>query len=133
LGDDTSPKELLTKGIQTVKDQQGNLTATVFDLDGPGLSGNELLIKALRYRGNFREYAELGDWKRDDPKAAAEQASDDFFWFSRSSCQFLPGIGMSFSALYRQAGDNSTGGATGARTNGVNCTPITRDLSGSCQ
>jgi len=129
--DDTS-RDVLTKDVQPDKDSQGNPTGTVYDLDAPGAVGSQLLLTAERYRGNFREYAELGDWVRNDPASAAEQASDDFFWFSRSSCTAVGTSGLRFEQSYQSQGDNTTGGATGPRVNGTNCTPISVDLSGSC-
>lgn len=121
LSDDTSLSELLTKRVQT--------GGTVYDLDGPGPKPPVFGIQ--RYRGNFREYAELGDWKRGDPQSTPEQASPDFFWFARLSCQGN-GRTYSFEKFFQDDGDNLIGGSTGPRSDGVNCTPTTVDLSGSC-
>jgi len=41
--------------------------------------------------------------------------------------------GLKFEHLYDPQGDNTIGGATGPPlSNGITCTPISLDLSGSC-
>jgi len=112
--DDTSGDiQLLTKDVQSAKDSSGNDVGNVYDLDAPGPGQKGPFVTVLRYRANFREYAELGDWSRGSPKSTVEQASDDFFWFSRSSCT-ASGIGaLRLSPTYSAQGDNATGGAIG--------------------
>jgi len=119
--EDTSLSELLTMDVRP--------DGTVYDLDAPGPKPPILGIQ--RYRGNFREYAELGEWKTGDPLSGPEQASQDLFWFARLSCQGN-GRSYSFEKFYQDDGDNSIGGSSGQKVNGMNCTPTTVDLTGSC-
>ena len=133
LMDDTSLPEYITKLLQIAKSgQNGPDVATIYDLDGPGPRPHALLFStAISYRGNFREYAELGDWSRDDPMSSPAQVSPDFFWFARATCDTSSGTTFEFDDSY--PGDNAVGGAVGpTRTKSVNCTPTSVDLSGSC-
>lgn len=131
--DDTSLELFLTKSVQAGTQGRSNI-GTIYDLDGPGAKPNIAnLPDAQSYRGNFREYAQLGNWNRGDPEILAEQPSPDFFWFARDSCDSFNGSTFVFDPSYQGSGDNSVGGAIGpTRTNGANCTPTSVDLSGSC-
>jgi hypothetical protein len=108
-----SADPLLAKIVTTSSDGSG----AVYDLDGPEPVGTDLLVTTQRYRGNFREYTELGAWRHGQSRSATEQASDDFFWFSRSSCTAIGSLHFD-TDTFQQQGDNSTGGATGPRING---------------
>lgn len=124
MADDTSLTDYLTKSIQA----DGN----IYDLDAPEPQPTTSGI-VDDYRGNFREYAQLGDWKRFDFDSPLEQASPDFFWFARMSCVTSDGTNYTFDDSYESQRDNAAGGANGpTRTDGTNCTPTSIDLSGAC-
>ncbi|WP_324968358.1 hypothetical protein [Mycobacterium sp.] len=102
--DDTSDPQLIDNDPQS-----GNSNGKVYDIDAPGIGLSTPDI--YRYRGNFVQYAVLGD------RTSTLQVGSNFPWWARVSCtQDAQG-----NLLLSQdvAGDNQAGAGT---------TPITWNL-----